>query len=267
MRALTAAIAAVAAILVEGGRNPAAAFVCQTYDGENCIRWLAAEATMRPFLGPQFDPSVFFAAALWTETGAGFRFNVASGGQFNDPCTTPGPCSGTGASGDNPVFFSSGVCGRSFGNDVLAQTVNCYRLDNGGIVNSPVFFNSRVNWAVYDGPLILGATDIRRVILHELGHVAGLNHPDDAGQNVIAVMNGRVSAIDRPQQDDVAGLRFIYAGGPPPGGGGASGGCTLAPASGGRLSAAWMAPGLLWLHRACGRKRGRGQGSHLRAQG
>lgn len=217
-------------------QRPAGAFVCETFDGDNCIRWLAAQATIRPFLAP-FDQSVFDTGADWTATNAGFRFNVVGGGLFNDPCTTPGPCEGTGASGDNPVFFTSNVCGRSFGGDVIAQTINCYRLDNGGIVNAPVFFNSRINWTVYDGPLIPGATDIRRVILHELGHVAGLNHPDDAGQNVLAVMNGRVSSIDRPQADDVAGMRFVYGGGPPPpSGGGASGGCTLTPGAAGSRS-------------------------------
>lgn len=226
----------VALALTALAARPAFAFVCETFDGDNCIRWLSAQATIRPFLSP-FNQSVFDAGADWTGANAGFRFNVVSGGLFNDPCTTPGPCEGTGAAGENPVFFTSTVCGRGFGGDIIAQTINCYRLDNGGIVNAPVFFNNRINWAVYDGPLIPGVTDIRRVVLHELGHVAGLNHPDDADQNVIAVMNGRVSSIDRPQADDIDGMRAVYGGGPPPSsGGGVTGGCSLIPGAAGSLS-------------------------------
>jgi hypothetical protein len=226
----------------------AQAYVCETYDGENCIRWLDAQATIRSFLGAPsqplingtltWDQNTFLAGGDWTNANAGFRFNVFTGGTFLDPCTTPGPCEGTGAPGENPVIFTNTVCGRGFGGDVIAQTINCYRLDNGGIVNAPVFFNSNVGWNAYDGSLIPGVTDIRRVIAHELGHVAGLGHPDDSGQNVVALMNRRVSSIDRPQADDLDGMRFVYGGGPPPppGGGATSGGCHIAPAAGAQVS-------------------------------
>ena len=241
-RTLSRAAAAILVCIAACLPRSAEAFVCETHDGENCIRWLDAQASIRSFLGAPsqplindtltWDQNTFFAGGDWTAANAGFRFNVFTGGTFNDPCTTPGPCQGTGAVGENPVFFTDSVCGRSFGGDVIAQTINCFRLDNGGIVNAPVFFNRNNGWNAYDGSLIPGATDIRRVILHELGHVAGLGHPDDAGQNVVALMNRRVSSIDRPQADDINGMRFIYGGvTPPPPGGGASGGCTLMPSA------------------------------------
>jgi hypothetical protein len=235
--ALLSALVVILSCLPRGGW----AFTCEMYDGENCIRWFEGEATVKSFLGRPsaplingtvtWDQNTFLAANDWNVLNAGFRFNVTTDAPFRDPCTTPGPCPGTGAAGENPVIFAASVCGGgSFGPDVIAQTVNCYRLDNGGIVNAPVFFNQNVGWNAYDGNLISGTTDIRRVILHELGHVAGLGHPDDAQQNVMAVMNRRISSIDRPQTDDINSLRFIYAGGsPPPPAATSGGGCSVTP--------------------------------------
>ena len=50
--------------------------------------------------------------------------------------------------------------------------------------------------------------------MHELGHVLGLDHPDQARQTVTAIMNARVSDLDRLQADDVSGARSLY--GTPP---------------------------------------------------
>ncbi len=53
---------------------------------------------------------------------------------------------------------------------------------------------------------------IQRMLSHEFGHVVGLGHPDEAGQNVEAVMNSRV-LYNTLQPDDIAGLHALY---PPP---------------------------------------------------
>ena len=51
--------------------------------------------------------------------------------------------------------------------------------------------------------------DPSRMLLHELGHAVGLTHPDEAGQDVSAVMN-RVVYYDQLQSDDIEGIRALY---------------------------------------------------------
>ena len=48
-----------------------------------------------------------------------------------------------------------------------------------------------------------------RLLVHEFGHVVGLGHPDEAGQNVQAIMNSVVN-YDHLQPDDIAGIRALY---------------------------------------------------------
>ena len=47
--------------------------------------------------------------------------------------------------------------------------------------------------------------------IHELGHVLGLGHPDQAKQSVTAIMNSTVSNIDTMQADDIGGVQLLYA--------------------------------------------------------
>ena len=52
-------------------------------------------------------------------------------------------------------------------------------------------------------------TAIQQDLLHELGHVVGLGHPDSAGQSVEAVMN-LASRHTTLQPDDIAGIQALY---------------------------------------------------------
>ena len=86
-----------------------------------------------------------------------------------------------------------------------------------------MLFNTAFSWNWYSGPLRSASgggtlVDFHRVALHEFGHVLGLDHPDQAGQSVSAIMNSRVSNTDALQADDIAGARVLYGGGatPPP---------------------------------------------------
>ena len=113
------------------------------------------------------------------------------------------------------------------------------------MTHADVVLNAQLCWDAYAGPLhlcqgTLGyAIDVHRVVLHELGHVLGLEHPDEAGQTVPALMNRYLSDLDTLTLDDRLGAAFLYpqpsiaaAAVPDNRGGGGGGGCTLRPGSG-----------------------------------
>jgi Matrixin len=154
--------------------------------------------------------------------------------------------------GVNTVTFAHDHCGNSFG-DVAAVTRKSYIQRSGHffLVEADVVLNANLCWNAYAGPLRpcevtqghFPAIDIQRVMLHELGHVLGLAHPDAAGQTVVAVMNSYLSDVDTLMQDDRDGAMFLYS--QPPltatarasagsgsGESGGGGGCTLRPGMG-----------------------------------
>jgi hypothetical protein len=110
----------------------------------------------------------------------------------------------------NNIFFSSTVYGESWGNGVLAVTLSSRNSRN--TTESDVLFNNRLQWDSYRGTLHRSVMDFYRVALHEFGHVLGLDHPDEAQQSVVALMNSTVSNLDTIQADDIAGVRALYQG-------------------------------------------------------
>ena len=132
---------------------------------------------------------------------------------------------------------------------LTASTTKEYARLNGllVIVRATTVLNAELCWDAYDGPLqpvlchgqLTPLLDVRRVLLHELGHVLGLEHPDEGGQTVAAIMNHTTSEVDTLQADDEAGIRALYP--PPPvaaprqqvsaaaaeGGHGGGGGCAM----------------------------------------
>jgi len=221
------------AVLLTALALPSHAFVCLRSSSGACLHWGSGGTTLRTLLGPSrrvlmngtltFDQNAIGAAADWNAVGAGFGFNVVVAGSAGDPCS----CPSSNPPGDNPVMFSSSACGGGFG-DVVAETQTCFDRESGELVNAAVFMNSSATWDAYDGPLIFPINDIRRVLLHEFGHVLGLAHPDDFGQAVVAIMNSQESNVYRLQADDVDGLFFLYGDGPLSSGGGSSDGNTCA---------------------------------------
>ncbi|MFQ5664932.1 MAG: matrixin family metalloprotease [Candidatus Binatia bacterium] len=240
---LTRNLACVAIVLVVVLRATAAqAFACLQINGR-CVRWVQHGATLRAFLGSpapgtvllngtlNWDQNAINAANDWNSVGAAFRFTVTVGGQFFDPCGPRGPnhaCPNTGPVGDNPIFFAGDFCGSGFG-DVIELTNNCAERTSGALLNAPVLVNANVDWNAYDGDIrvVNGRVlnDVRRVLLHEFGHVLGLDHPDDNGQDVVAIMNSREGNIDRLQSDDIGGILSIYPNSVANSGDGSGSGC------------------------------------------
>jgi hypothetical protein len=116
----------------------------------------------------------------------------------------------------NTVSFGNDVFGEPFGSGVVAVTQTFYSPRTNTITETDVVFNRARNWNSYRGNTrsVSGGTliDLRRVALHEFGHVIGLDHPDDEGQSVLAVMNSHISNVDTLQTDDINGADAIYGG-------------------------------------------------------
>ncbi len=108
----------------------------------------------------------------------------------------------------NEVVVDETVDGDEFGPNTLAVTTMYFGPNE--FVEADVVFRASEPWNSYRGPRQSGRVDVRRVALHELGHVLGLEHPNDAGQNVTAIMNSRVSDIDALRADDIAGGQRLY---------------------------------------------------------
>jgi len=144
------------------------------------------------------------AAAIWNARMGSLQFSVTFG-------------TGT-ASGDNKLHelvFASDVFGQPFEKDVLAITTGSTTLGNEKVSEGggDLIFNTAITWSSYRGSRSGDAVDLRRVVLHELGHLLGLNHPDEDGQNLAAIMNSHISALDTLATDDIDGVQQLY--GPP----------------------------------------------------
>ena len=116
----------------------------------------------------------------------------------SDPCAASGP----GGAALRPT-----VCGQAFGSGTLAVTMYSYTSAN-RMLHAGTVFNSHVNFSVYTGALKPNTTDFKRVAVHELGHALGLDH--EYNPRVFAIMSPTVSNIQKPQPDDIAGVRAMY---------------------------------------------------------
>ena len=150
------------------------------------------------------------AASSWNAAGVGLlpdhTFFTKAAPMGKDPCEMDGV---------NTIAFTTDNCGFEWG-DVLAMTIRRW-FGPTGVFEVDLMFNANAHWDAYPGPIQvlssgLQAQDFTRTALHELGHAVGLDHPDDFGQRVPAIMNRRSSDADRLLQDDIDGahaVRFV----------------------------------------------------------
>jgi hypothetical protein len=151
---------------------------------------------------PSFNEVALDALNVWNP----YLEHLSLAGNLNSPVVAD--------SGDDEMsaLFSFNVFGDDFGSGVLAITMLSYRGTT--FEESDTVFNAAFTWDSYRGPTQGSLIDFRRVAIHEFGHTLGLDHPDDKGQNVVAIMNSHASDVDTVQPDDIAGVKAIYDTGP-----------------------------------------------------
>ena len=211
-------------LLLMGGLTDSHGFERTRTESGAAFFWPSAEVTLNLRVGcpsngslvdwgPCWDDAAGDAAARWSAAGAQFEFFIRR---------TSVPASLCAYDDFNTVGWASTDCGMPFGPGVLAVTMSWAHSSTGEMVDSDVVFNTNFDWSTYAGPQRGGAFDFHRVAVHEFGHVLGLEHPDQHGQVVSAIMTSGADDIDRLQADDIAGIRAIYGVGvippPPPGG-------------------------------------------------
>ena len=140
------------------------------------------------------------AMALWNEQLADIQFTW----------TEAPPAPANNGDGKSTVTLEDTDHGHSFGRNALAVTT----LWSGGntTTQADIVFNKRYfTFDSYRGDLQI-TQDMHRIALHELGHVLGLDHPDEAHppQYVTAIMHSTTNDLDHLAADDINGGQFLY---------------------------------------------------------
>lgn len=184
-----------------------------------------------------WDVSAEHALADWNEQIGRSRFTV----RRNSTASTGMP------SVYNNVIWGDDIYGRAFGTNVVAYALTWMR--NGVVVEGDVIVNRAKSWNSYPGPWRFNpnTADLHRTLLHEFGHILGLDHPDEHGQSVSAVMNSLLADLDHLSADDIAGGVSLYGSPsnptpPSPSTSPGAPGSLAASASGATVSLSWRAP-------------------------
>ena len=137
---------------------------------------------------------VLRAMAAWNTANTGFTFSEVPESFSNTPCNE--------YDGISIILTDGDVCpGDPPMGNVFGRILGTGRAEQARIY-------------VIIGVFRYMDYDITPLLIHELGHALGLGHPDEAGQDVSAIMNSS-SVVDTLQPDDIAGARALW-GGPGP---------------------------------------------------
>ena len=173
-------------------------------------KWLRGEAVFYVSLpglsaaDVSWNSAVIDALDTWTNETV-FNFTVVE--EYKDPCI---------ADGVSTIDFSKDFCGSEFGENTLAVAVRRFERQELGpdnIIEGDIVVNAGEKYDIYDGPLVQSSLsyrglDFRRIALHELGHVIGLDHE----QMNPAIMAPAISDFFELQDDDIAGVEALYSG-------------------------------------------------------
>lgn len=153
---------------------------------------LAADCTQES----RWRTAIQSATYAWNEAGANFLFTTRA------PRPTDDPCYIRAEDGEEGVF-------------VIFSTYETVCAAHQKVFDSPAV--TVVGWPgrayyVHINLDQIASTDLGRItqfLIHELGHTVGLGHPDEAGQQVAAIMNSHV-VYTSLQPDDIAGIRALH---------------------------------------------------------
>ena len=136
---------------------------------------------------------VLRAMAAWNDANTGFTFSEVAESFPNNPCRL--------YDGITIILTDGEVCPEDRPSSSLGWFVP----------RPPERARIYLNIGEYQRG---GDYPITYLLIHELGHALGLDHPDEAGQDVPAIMNSFLG-VDTVQPDDIAGARALW-GGPGP---------------------------------------------------
>ncbi|MDO8793020.1 MAG: pre-peptidase C-terminal domain-containing protein, partial [Vicinamibacterales bacterium] len=192
-------------------------------------------ALMALFLGAGLV-SGWVTQGSWPSGGIVMHLQLGSSGRLSDGSTSWGPVAESALaewngflrnvefrvsrdstvpirSGDrvNSVFWSTTSFGQDFDNH-SGRAV--WWFQGNTLTEVDVVFNSNFSWDSYRGAGRRTSSgtyqfDFRRIALHEFGHVLGLLHPFEHGQNTRAIMNYDLS-VETVQTDDAQGVASLY---------------------------------------------------------
>lgn len=152
--------------------------------------------------GASFNSAFTYAINEWNDKTS-FTFSMVP--QSRDPCLNDGL---------NGVGFAADLCGSAFGGRTLAVTVRRFRnevLGPNSIAQADIVINQAESFNVYDGPLIqfgINGLDLKRIAVHELGHVLGLEHSTSSQ----AIMAPNIGNVFQLSADDIGGVETLYGG-------------------------------------------------------